>query len=116
MLKHTIECMEDIDSDDEEPEIEMHLVDAGLKFFLFRNISKATYLKCFYMFEKHGLKERLPNLYNYVMRNVHKMMETQGTLREESSSATPLDHHLFDLFASIDLSRAVSYMNRPPEN
>mmetsp|Transcript_36247 Transcript_36247/g.55678 ORF Transcript_36247/g.55678 Transcript_36247/m.55678 type:complete len:82 (+) Transcript_36247:672-917(+) len=72
--------MEDIDSDDEDPEIEMHFKEAGLKFQLFSNISELTYLKCFFIPHKLGLMEKLPNFSRYISLKTGNIMESQGSL------------------------------------
>jgi len=67
--------MEDIDSDDEDPEIELAFIDAGLKFRLFKNVNHVTYMKGFFMLENKSYKEKLPNFYKFMMSRVRTVME-----------------------------------------
>ena len=67
--------MDDIDSDDEDPQIICKMKDVGIQFNVLNGVNRFTYMKILYNIHNVGLKERKPNLYKFIMKKIQKLME-----------------------------------------
>mmetsp|Transcript_36245 Transcript_36245/g.55672 ORF Transcript_36245/g.55672 Transcript_36245/m.55672 type:complete len:131 (-) Transcript_36245:276-668(-) len=109
-MRQLFEDLEDIDSDDKEPMLILNYLDLGIKFCILKSITRDTFIKVF--FDIRDFSERLPNLYSFLMGQIHDLMEEDNAFGQKQSNIDFYSNELKQV-VDVDVDKAKAYFARP---